>query len=400
MIDERTKRVARKVTEFLRESGDRFQKTIVFCVDTEHAARMRQALINENADLVQQSERYVMRITGDDAEGCEQIGNFIDPEGKYPVIVTTSRLLSTGVDVQTCRLIVLDREVGSMTEFKQIIGRGTRVHEDTRKYYFTLLDFRKATNHFADPDFDGVPVQIYEPGEDDPVTPPDDVPQPEDLEDPIPPEPGEDEEIIVHPTPPDISIPPGVEERRKYYVVGVPVTVIAERIEYLDENGKLITESLRDYTRKALTRQFSSLDEFLRRWNGAERKQAIIEELAAEGLLLEPLAEEVGKDLDPFDLICHVAFDQPPLTRRERASNVRKHDVFTKYGGPARAVLEALLQKYQDEGVTGLDDPRILRLSPFDAMGTPVELLKTFGGRDGFEKAVHELQSALYEKAA
>jgi type I restriction enzyme R subunit len=399
VIDERTKRVARKVTEFLRESGDRFQKTIVFCVDTEHAARMRQALINENADLVQQSERYVMRITGDDAEGCEQIGNFIDPEGKYPVIVTTSRLLSTGVDVQTCRLIVLDREVGSMTEFKQILGRGTRVHEDTRKYYFTLLDFRKATNHFADPDFDGAPVQIYEPGEDEPVTPPDDVPPPEDPENPIPPTPGEDEKV-VYSDQPDVTIVTTEQRPPKYYVRGKEVVILAERVEYLDENGKLITENLRDYTRKALARQFSSLDEFLKRWNGAERKQAVIEELAGEGLLLEPLAEEVGKDLDPFDLICHVAFDQPPLTRRERATNVRKRDVFTKYGGQSRAVLEALLQKYQDEGVTSLDDPRILRLAPFDAMGTPVELLKTFGGRDGFEKAVHELQSALYRPAA
>ncbi len=209
VIDERTKRVARKVTEFLKESGDRFQKTIVFCVDTEHAARMRQAIINENPDLVQQNDRYVMRITGDDAEGCAQIGNFIDPEAKYPVIVTTSRLLSTGVDAQTCRLIVLDREVGSMTEFKQIMGRGTRVHEDTKKYYFTLIDFRKATNHFADPDFDGEPVQIYEPGEDDPVTPPDDVPPTDDREEPIPPKPGEDEEVIVDPEPPDINIHDG-----------------------------------------------------------------------------------------------------------------------------------------------------------------------------------------------
>ena len=388
------------MSEFLKESGDRFQKTIVFCVDTEHAARMRQALVNENPDLVQQNARYVMRITGDDAEGCAQIGNFIDPEAKYPVIVTTSRLLSTGVDAQTCRLIVLDRAVGSMTEFKQIMGRGTRVHEDTRKYYFTLLDFRKATNHFADPDFDGVPVQIYEPGEDDPVSPPDDVPPPNDPDDPIPPEPGADETVIVDPTPPVIDIPTAAEPRPKYYIHGKEVAILAERIEYLDENGKLVTESLRDYSKKMLRKQFASLDAFLKRWKGTERKQAIIEELAAEGLLLDPLAEEVGKDLDPFDLICHVAFDQPPFTRRERADNVRKRDVFTKYGDQARAVLEALLQKYQDQGVTGLDDPRILRLAPFDAMGTPVELLKTFGGRDGFEKAVHELQTALYRPAA
>jgi len=400
VIDERTKRVAHRVSEFLKESGDRFQKTIVFCVDTEHAARMRQALVNENPDLVQQNARYVIRITGDDAEGCAQIGNFIDPEAKYPVIVTTSRLLSTGVDAQTCRLIVLDRAVGSMTEFKQIMGRGTRVHEDTRKYYFTLLDFRKATNHFADPDFDGVPVQIYEPGEDDPVSPPDDVPPPDDADDPVPPKPGEDETVIVDPTPPVIGILTAEQARAKYYIHGKEVAILAERIEYLDENGKLVTESLRDYSKKTLRKQFASLDAFLKRWKGTERKQAIIEELAAEGLLLEPLAEEVGKNLDPFDLICHVAFDQPPLTRRERADNVRKRDVFTRYGAQARAVLEALLQKYQDEGVTGLDDPRILKIAPFDAMGTPVELLKTFGGRDGFEKAVHELQAALYRSAA
>lgn len=400
VIDERTKRVAHRVSEFLKESGDRFQKTIVFCVDIEHAARMRQALVNENPDLVQQNARYVMRIVGDDAEGCAQIGNFIDPEAKYPVIVTTSRLLSTGVDAQTCRLIVLDRAVGSMTEFKQIVGRGTRVHEDTRKYYFTLLDFRKATNHFADPDFDGVPVQIYESGEDDPVSPPDDVPPADDPDDPVPPEPGEDETVIVDPTPPVIDILTAEQARAKYYIQGKEVTILAERIEYLDENGKLVTESLRDYSKKTLRKQFASLDAFLKRWKGTERKQAIIEELAAEGLLLDPLAEEVGTDLDPFDLICHVAFDQPPLTRRERADNVRKRDVFTRYGAQARAVLEALLQKYQDEGVTGLDDPRILKIAPFDAMGTPVELLKEFGGRNGFEKAVHELQSALYDKAA
>jgi len=401
VIDERTKRVARKVSEFLKESGDRFQKTIVFCVDTEHAARMRQALINENPDLVQENDRYVMRITGDDPEGVAQIGNFIDPEAKYPVIVTTSRLLSTGVDAQTCRLIALDREVGSMIEFKQIVGRGTRVHEDTQKLYFTLLDFRKATNHFADPAFDGEPVQIYEPGESDPVTPPDDVPPPSDSDDPIPPEPGEDETVIVGPALPDITIDPtGEAAPRKYYIQGYPVSVVAERVEYLDETGKLVTESLRDYSKRTLTRQYASLDLFLKRWNADIRKQAVIDELAAEGLLLDPLAEEVGKDLDPFDLICHVAFDQPPLTRRERAEQARQADVFGKYGTQARAVLEALLQKYQDEGVTGLDDPRILRVTPFDAMGTPVELLRRFGGRPGFEAAVHELQSALYREVA
>ena len=401
VIDDRTKLVARKVTEFLKESGDRFQKTIVFCVDTEHAARMRKALINENSELVQQNSRYVMRVTGDDPEGTDQLGNFIDPEAKYPVIVTTSRLLSTGVDAQTCRLIVLDREVGSMTEFKQIVGRGTRIHEDTKKYYFTLIDFRKATNHFADPDFDGEPVQIYQPGEDDDMVPPDEPPISDDPEAPLPPVPGEDETVVVDPTPPDITIDDGEDGKpKKYYVQGKPVFILAERIEYLDENGKLVTESLRDYSKKTLRQHFASLHEFLKQWNSADRKQAVIDELANEGLLLDPLAEEVGKDLDPFDLICHVAFDQPPLTRRERVENVRKRDVFTKYGPQARAVLEALLQKYQDQGVSEIDDPRILKLSPFDTMGTPVELLKIFGGRDGFGLAVHELQSALYSSAA
>jgi type I restriction enzyme R subunit len=399
VLDKRTELVARKVTQFLKESGDRFQKTIIFCVDEEHAARMRKALVNENKDLCNENQRYVMRITGSDTEGQAQLGNFIDPESKYPVLVTTSRLLSTGVDAQTCRLIVLDRTVGSMTEFKQIVGRGTRVHEDTKKFYFTLIDFRGATSHFADPEFDGEPVQIYEPDEYDPVAPPDDIlPRNEDGE-PIPPLPGEDE-IIVD-IPPDITIPPGLTERRqKIYVDGVSATIIAERVEYLDENGKLVTESLRDFTKAALRRHFVSLDNFLVRWKSVERKQAIVEELAAEGLLLDPLSDEVGKDLDPFDLICHVAFDRPPLTRRERADNVRKRDVFTKYGPQARAVLEALLEKYQDEGLVDLDNPRVLQISPFDTMGTPLQLIKQFGTRADFEAAVHELQSTLYEKVA
>ncbi|CAA6603766.1 Type I restriction enzyme EcoEI R protein [Rhodospirillaceae bacterium LM-1] len=396
VLDDRTELVARKITEFLKESGDRFQKTIVFCVDQEHAARMRQALINENADLAGENHRYVMRITGNDAEGQAQLGNFIDPEARYPVLVTTSRLLSTGVDAQTCRLIVLDREVGSMTEFKQIVGRGTRVHEDTKKFYFTLIDFRGASSHFADPEFDGEPVLIYEPGDDDPVSPPDDVPPPDDQDDPIPPTPG-DEETIVDGFPED---PSGGEPRRKVYVDGVKAIIIAERVEYLDENGKLVTESLRDYTKKALRSRFTSLDEFLRRWKSEERKHAIIEELEAEGLSLDPLAEEVGKQFDPFDLICHVAFDRKPLSRRERADNVKKRDVFTKYGPQARAVLDALLAKYQDEGIINLDDPRVLQIPPFDRMGTPMQLIKAFGTRPDFERAVHELQSALYQETA
>jgi type I restriction enzyme, R subunit len=395
VLDDRTVLTAKKITEFLKESGDRYQKTIVFCVDEEHAARIRQALVNENAELVAENQRYVMRITGSDKEGQDQLGNFIDPESKYPVLVTTSRLLSTGVDAQTCRLIVLDRAVGSMTEFKQIVGRGTRVHEDTKKFYFTLIDFRGATSHFADPEFDGDPVQIYEPGESDPITPPDDAPMAEG-EDTIPPTPGEDETIIDQP---GLPVVPGGGQR-KIYVDGVGARILAERVEYLDENGKLVTESLRDFTKTALKKRFAGLDDFLKRWKSAERKQVIIEELEAEGLALDVVAEELGKTLDPFDLICHVAFDKKPLTRRERAENVKKRDVFTKYGPQARAVLDALLEKYRDEGVLNLDDANVLKVTPFTTMGSVVQLINVFGGKEGFEKAVHEMQDALYQETA
>lgn len=398
VLDDRTLLTAKKITEFLKESGDRFQKTIVFCVDEEHAARMRQALINENKDLCDKNHRYVMRITGSDKDGQDQLGNFIDPESTYPVLVTTSRLLSTGVDAQTCRLIVLDRAVGSMTEFKQIVGRGTRVHEDTKKFYFTLIDFRGASNHFADPDFDGDPVQIYEPGADDPIAPPDDLPPPDDAEHPVPPTPSADETIIDDPN--AVTFPTGGGRIEKIYVDGVGARIIAERVEYLDENGRLVTESLREFTKTALKKRFSSLDDFLKRWKSTERKQAIIEELEAEGLALDSIAEELGKNLDPFDLICHIAFDAKPLTRRERADNVKKRDVFTKYGGQARAVLDALLAKYQDEGILNLDDTNVLRIAPFSAMGSVVQLITAFGGKEGFEQAVHELQDALYQETA
>ncbi len=399
VLDERTKLVARKVSEFLKESGDRFQKTIVFCVDEEHAARMRKAFINENADLVAANQRYVMRITGSDKEGQDQLGNFIDPESRYPVIVTTSRLLSTGVDCQTCRLIVLDRPVGSMTEFKQIVGRGTRVHEDTRKFFFTLMDFRGATAHFADPDFDGEPVQIYTPSPNGPM---------------VPPEPGTEtqrggfaapgqtayapggEEVLVNPT----GVASGGGPARKIYVDGVAARIVAERIEYLDSNGRLVTESLRDYTKAELKKRFASLDDFLKRWKSARRKVAILEELETSGLPIEEIGKELGKSLDPFDLICHIAFDRKPLTRRERAENVKKRDVFTRHGPQARAVLDALLEKYRDEGVLNLDDANLLKIAPFSTMGSVVQIIKAFGGKEDFEKAVCELQDALYLGAA
>ena len=380
VLDERTKLVAGKVTEYLKESGDRFAKTIVFCVDQEHAGRMRQALVNRNADLTAANHRYVMRITGGDRLGQEELGNFIDPESRYPALVTTSRLLSTGVDVPTCRLIVLDRVVGSMTEFKQILGRGTRIHEETDKLYFTLIDFRGATNHFADPDFDGEPVQVYEPDEDERIVPPDDDDDDDRLREPEPPLPG--------------------GGSRKVYVDGVEADVMAERVSYLDRSGRLVTESLRDFTRKALRKRFASLDDFLKRWRKADRKQAIVEELAAEGLRFDVLIDELGRDLDPFDLICHVAFDAKPLTRRERAAQVRKRDVFAKHGAKARAVLDALLTKYADEGIVNLEDPLVLKVPPLTELGTTVQLVRAFGGRDGFVAAVHDLQDALYRESA
>lgn len=398
VLDERTKLVAQKVTEFLKESGDRYQKTIIFCVDQEHAARMRQALINENGDLVAENHRYVMRITGNDADGQAQLGNFIDPESRYPVLVTTSRLLSTGVDVQTCRLIVLDREVGSMTEFKQIVGRGTRVHEDTKKFYFTLIDFRGASSHFADPDFDGEPVQIYTPSGADPMTPPESAAlgMGDDGTDGPDVEPGAT--TVVDPG--TVAMPGAPQPQRKIYVDGVKVTILTERVEYLDENGKLITESLRDYTRAALRKRYASLDDFLKRWKGAERKQAILEELANEGLPIDVIGTELGKNLDPFDLICHVAFDAKPLTRSERAANVTKRDVFITYGGKARAVIDALLAKYADEGILNLDDTNVLRIAPIRDLGTPMQLINAFGGKPEFEKAVRELQAAIYDDVA
>jgi type I restriction enzyme, R subunit len=304
------------------------------------------------------------------------------------VLVTTSRLLSTGVDAQTCKLIVLDRPVETMTEFKQILGRGTRVLEEEGKTYFTLMDFRGATHHFADPDFDGEPVQIYDPGENDPMVPPENE---GDVIDP--------DEIIIDPGN-DISITPDDgAPNKKIFVNGVLVTIIAERVRYMGPDGKLVTESLRDYSKRAMTNKYASLDAFLAQWKDAERKQVIIDELEQEGVRLDVLADEVNPDLDAFDLICHVAYGRPAMTRRERADNVRKRGIFAKYGDQARAVLDALLAKYEGDGILDLDDTRILQIPPIDKIGTPTQIVRSFGTLPQFEAAVHELQSALYKVA-
>jgi type I restriction enzyme, R subunit len=386
VLERRNELVARKITDFLKVTN-RFDKTIVFCEDIPHAERMRSLLVTLNSDLVSQNGKYVMQITGDNPEGKAELDNFILPESRYPVVVTTSKLLSTGVDVQTCKLIVLDKRIESMTEFKQIIGRGTRINEAYDKFSFTIMDFRKATELFADPGFDGEPVQIYEPKEGEPVVPPDD---------PIEPPEGGGEPIEY-----GLQVGPArkAQRRTKYYVHDVPVDVVAERVQYYGKDGKLITESLNDYTRKAVDQNFASLNEFLRKWTSADRKQAIVEELENEGILLEALAEEVGKDFDPFDLIAHVAFGQKPLTRRERAENVKKRNYFVKYGEKARLVLEALLDKYADEGLTNLEDPKVLKVQPFDKYGTPVEIIQSFGGREQYFQAVKDLEQQLYRVA-
>jgi len=401
VLEQRTKLVAKKISDYLKASN-RFDKTIAFCDNIDHAERMRQALVNENADLAAQNSKYVMRITGDNEEGKQELDNFIFPESKYPVIATTSKLMTTGVDAQTCKLVVLDQRIQSMTEFKQIIGRGTRINEDYGKYWFTILDFKKATELFADPAFDGDPVQIYEPRGDDPIVPP----EPTSTDGAGPTEgPSLD---------PDGNYPQGSsydtqpvnsrddepdDKPRRYVVANVEVRVLAERVQYFDANGKLITESLKDYTRRTVGKEFASFSDFLKRWDGAEKKQAMIDELAEQGVFFDALAEEVGqtgKNYDPFDLLCHVAWGQPPLTRRERAENVKKRNYFGKYGEQARRVLDALLDKYADEGVGPIEEPQILSIAPINMLGTPIELIRAFGGKDKYRQALAELEQALY----
>jgi type I restriction enzyme R subunit len=399
VLEKRTRLVASKVWEYLKAT-DPMAKTIVFCDDQDHAERMRQELV-KIIPAAAGNRRYVMRITGDDNEGKAQLSYFIDNDEPYPVIATTSKLLTTGVDAKTCKLIVLDQNINSMTEFKQIIGRGTRLREDYQKLYFTIMDFKGATRLFADPDFDGEPVVIYEPKDDEPVVPPD-VPPGTGEPDPPSPGPGKTGEEV---TPPGITTDGGGEGRVKYVIDDVNVRVAVERSQYLDADGKLITEDyrvlLKDDIKKALQAEFGSLTDFLRRWNSAERKQAVLEELADHGVPLEVLQQAVpnGAELDVFDLVAHVAFDQKPLTRRERANNVKKRDVFGKYGDQARAVLEALLDKFADHGVQNIEDAKVLELPPFDQFGSKTQIRRgIFGGVEQFTQAVQALEQALYEE--
>jgi type I restriction enzyme R subunit len=391
IFPERDKVVAHKISEFLH-STDPMNKTIVFCSNIDHAERMRQALVNDplNADLVAKDHRYVMRITGDNEEGKIELDNFIDPKRPYPVIATTSKLMSTGVDAQTCQLIVLDQRIQSMTEFKQIIGRGTRLRPDYGKYFFTIIDFKKATELFADPEWDGPAIAIKE------------IDKTGKIID-IPPEPGSDNEdtdietVIVDPVDIPVIDP---KPTTRFVVSGVQFKIIAERVQYYDKDGKLITESLKDFTRKAVGQEFKSLDQFRKRWNGTERKQVILEELLEKGVILEALEGSIGREMDPFDLICHIAFDQPPLTRRERAEGVKKRNVFSMYEEKAREVLEILLDKYADQGLETIEKIDVLKLDPFTQIGTPIEIVKSFGGRDKYLEAVQKLETALYATTA
>ena len=381
VLDERTKLVAFKITEYLKAT-DRFAKTIVFCDDVDHAERMRQALIFWNGDEVVKNHKYIMRITGDDDAGNAELDNFILPESRYPVIATTSRLLNTGVDARTCKLIVLDQTIQLPTTFKQIIGRGTRILDEYGKTWFTIMDFKGATRLFLDPNFDGEPVSIYDP-------------QPK-----APPQPHEDEDDDdgggggggpIDPPPPS--------SRPKFHVANVPVLVLRERTQILGADGQLSIETVKDYTRKTIRQKFALFDDFLKFWSKAEQKRIIIHEMEEQGVPLGSLEEIVGRDFDPFDLICHVAYDEPPLTRKQRAAKVRQDNYFTRYGAKVREVMEALLDKYADQGIEAIESADAFKVAPFTRMGTSVEIIQAFGGRTQFVAALRDLKAHLYFSA-
>jgi type I restriction enzyme R subunit len=357
-----------------------------------------------------------MKITGDDELGKAQLDNFINPKKAYPVIATTSELMSTGVDAKTCKLVVLDQNIQSMTKFKQIIGRGTRIDDRYGKLWFTILDFKKATELFADERFDGTPEKIIR------VTPEDIEDENVDIDsvgDEVTNENGADDnqnqQGDEHQDDEHINEPQGdgldndkwdegewdegeTRKIHKYRVSGVTVSKVAERVQYYDSDGKLVTESFKDYTRKTMAKQFSSLDEFVKRWNESDRKQAVIDELALEGIIWSALEEEVGKDMDPFDMICHVVYDQPPLTRKDRANNVQKRNYFTKYSDTAQAVLQNLLVKYADVGVQEIENMQVLKVAPFTEYGNLSEIVKKgFGGKQEYDQAISELEAQIYQ---
>lgn len=362
--------VAKRITKMLKQIG-RMTKTIVFCTDIEEAEAMRSLLVNLNADLCKKDARYIMRITGDDNVGKKQLDNFIDVDQPYPTVVTTSELLATGVDCKTCGLIVIDKEIGSMTEFKQIIGRGTRLRTDKGKWHLEILDFRNATAKFKDPKFDG---------------------------DPEPPQ-GKSGKPYTMPEEPSCNVS---EPHVKYLVEGEKIAITTEIVSILGEDGKTMrTESITDFTRKQIRKRYATLNDFVKNWTEAERKKAIVDELKDYSVLVDAVREKnpALANADIFDVICHVAFDQPPVSRRERANNVKKRNYFAKYEGKAREVLEALLDKYADYGILNLEDSDILDTAPFNKIGKPQKIVKLFGGLDKFEQALKELENEIYKVA-
>lgn len=370
ILKKRTKLVAKTVSDYLKKHDCRMNKTIFFCVDQEHAARMREALVNENADLCAVNDKYVMRITSDDDEGVIQLDNFRDVESVYPVLVTTSKLLTTGADIPTVKNIVLDSNIRSMTEFKQIIGRGTRLREDFGKSYFTIFDFRNVTRLFHDEKFDG-PIEQDE--NFNPLTGKEISPPPKEIE--------------------TVNL-----ERKPKYVLGDETVAISHiQEQYLDENGNLVTENFMDYTCRKVKNSYATLQDFLTAWSSDEQKKVIIDEIKNQGISFEELSKVVGKDLDPFDLILHVVFEQPPLTRRERVEKVRKRNYFSKYGEQAAEVLKSLLEKYAETGIDDWENFDILKVDPLKNYGTQVYIIKNiFGGREKYLAAVRELQNEIY----
>lgn len=394
VIEDRIREVAHEITNYLKTT-DRMAKTIVFCADEEHADRMRTALVNENSDMCKKNPDYVVRITGSDPYGQSKLDYFISVASKYPVIATTSKLLSTGVDCKMVKLIVLDQRINSMTEFKQIVGRGTRIREKDGKTHFTIMDFRNITRLFADPDWDG-PVII------DPNYPPQPKPIP-----PSEPCPVCGHNPCICPCPICGKYPcecGGGEPHTKPIVDkdGCTVEVINKVVSVYDANGKLLrTESITDYTRKNINETYVNLDDFISHWNAAEKKAEITDLLRESGIDLNALKQEQNmEDVDDFDFICHIAYGKKPLTRRERADNVKKRDVFNKYGAEARKVLEALLDKYANDGITQLENRMVLKLDPFRQIGSPANIAKLFGGNQQYFSAVKELENLIYSGIA
>lgn len=412
VMTQRTELVAKLVTEYLQKT-DPMQKTIIFCENINHAERMVTALTRANPEQVKKNRKYIMQITGDNAEGKAELDHFIDPEENYPVIAVTSKLMTTGVDAKTCKLIVLDQRIQSMTEFKQIIGRGTRIDESYGKLWFTIIDFKKATELFADPNFDGDPVNVYVPNleQGDTIVPSDENEETEQNPDIAPATEGQGN--VAEGVPPyktgsgaggnNMYTGGGETEPPKKYVVdNVAFNVVDQRVQYLDSQGKLITEDLTEYTRSKVKAQFATLKDFLRHWQQADRKQAIVDALAQEGVFWDDLIHDLGKKLgdepDPFDVITHIVYGQPALTRRQRAAKTKRHkSYFDKYQATARNVLDALVDKYADTGVASIEDVAVLRLPPFNQLGTPMELVNAFGDKKQFEKARLELENTLYE---